>query len=121
MSFVRSTSIDFPSIYSNSLILDILDNTTNKNGKITIYKLNYLTHLFNQKDIKIKYNNSITDKYSYKSINYTNLDSTDKQVLNFKNNLLEDAQEAYFKNELRYRSVFAFKQINKEDFLKIIN
>lgn len=118
VSFVRSTSIDFPSIYSNSLILDILDNTTNKNGKITIYKLNYLTHLFNQKDIKIKYNNSITDKYSYKSINYTNLDSTDKQILNFKNNLLEDAQEAYFKNELRYRSVFAFKQINKEDFFK---
>jgi hypothetical protein len=100
------------------LILDILDNTTNKTGKITIYKLNYLTHLFNQKDIKIKYNNSITDKYSYKSINYTNLDSTDKQVLNFKNNLLEDAQESYFKNELRYRSVFAFKQNNKEDFFK---
>lgn len=118
VSFVNSTSIDFPSIYSNNLILDILDNTTNKNGKITIYKLNYLTHLFNQKDIKNKYNNSISDTYSYKSINYTNLDSTDKQVLNFKNNLLEDVQESYFKNELRYRSVFAFKQINKEDFLK---
>ena len=118
VSFVNSTSTDFPSIYSNSLILDILDNTTNKNGKITIYKLNYLTHLFNQKGIKNKYNNSITDTYSYKSINYTNLDSTDKQVLNFKNNLLEETQESYFKNELRYRSIFAFKQNNKEDFFK---
>jgi hypothetical protein len=118
VSFVNSTSIDFPSIYSNKLILDILDNTTNKNGKITIYKLNYLTHLFNQKDIKNKYNNAISDTYSYKSINYTNLDSTDKQVLNFKNNLLEETQESYFKNELRYRSFFAFKQNNKEDFFK---
>ena len=26
--------------------------------------------------------------------------------------------KSYFKNELRYRSVFAFKQINKEDFFK---
>lgn len=116
-SFVKLISEDFPGVYlTQNLVTEVLDNTQNKNGKLVIYNVNYIRNTFTQNETKGKYKNSISNRIIYKSNNYNYLESSDKEVLNFKNNLLDETQESYLSNEISYKLNITNGLINKEEF-----
>jgi hypothetical protein len=116
---IKSINNDFPKVYIyENLILELLDLSENKNGKIKIFNTNYLGHIFKTPSLKQKYNNAISDSYTYKSVNYLNLDSVEHQVLNFKNNLLDSTQQSGFKNEINYEVIITNSNIIQENFNK---
>jgi hypothetical protein len=110
ITFENKIQSDFHNLYLNTnIIVNVLVNNPNKNGKILIFNTDYLSTEFGKGAKNAKYKNipSYTFEYGGRDINFTN--NPTSQVLSFKQNFLDGVQENYFKGE--YSSKISFKDL----------
>lgn len=120
ISFENKIQSDFPNLYYNTnIILNILEKSLNKNGLYIVYKADFLSNEITGKLSFNKYKNKPTIVFEYKTKEINVKDYPIKQVLNFKQNLLEGVQENYFRNEYYSKITVKNLKVNREEYYSL--
>jgi hypothetical protein len=120
LSFESKIQTEFPDLFNNSnVVLKILEKNSEKNGLVTIYNLDFLSLEFDGNKNSKKYKNKPSTSFEYKNVGLILQNTPIKQLLNFKQNLLEGTQEIYFLNDLSTKLIVkGLKIVNTEYLLK---